>query len=139
MTTITATSSTIAPSRLLRAVFGIDGAGCVAMGLAALPFTGWLESTTGLPAALFYAIAAYLIVYGAFELFVGTRERPSRSSVIAVIAVIALNAMWVLDSAILLLTGWFSPTATGTWATALLAAGVAGVTALQAYAYKISS
>lgn len=136
MTTITATPNTIAPSRLLRLVFTVDGAGCIAMGLGALPLAGWLESTLGLPTALIYALAAYLVGYGAFELFVGTRPQPLRSSVIAVIA---LNAMWVLDSAITLATGWFSPTTTGTWTIALLGVGVAGVTALQAYSYKLSS
>lgn len=141
MTTTTAAPSTtahntIAPSRLLRFLFTADGAGCVGMGVAMIPLTGWLESTLGLPAALLYALAAYLIGYGAFELYVGTRPRPLRSSVIAVVA---LNAVWVLDSAITLAAGWFSPTTAGTWTIALLGAGVAGVTALQAYAYKISS
>lgn len=136
MTTTTMASSqtnTVRIAGLLKQVFLIDGVGCIGLGIAMLPLTGWLESTLGLPALLLVPLAAYLIAYGAGETYVATRGRASRS---AVVTLIALNAMYVLDSAITLATGWFSPTTTGTITIAVLAVGVAGVTALQAFAYR---
>lgn len=136
MTTTTMTTSDINTVRiagLLKQVFLVDGVGCIGLGVAMLPLTGWLEETLGLPALLLIALAAYLVAYGAAETYVATRERASRS---AVVTLIALNAMYVLDSAIVLATGWFSPTTTGTITVAVLAVGVVGVTALQAFAYR---
>jgi hypothetical protein len=129
----TATQNTVRMTGLLRLVLLADGIGCIGMGLAMLPLTGWLEETLGLPSVLLIALAAYLVAYGAAETFVGTRQEATRSSVIALIV---LNAMWVLDSAIVLAAGWFSPTDAGTITIAVLAAGVLGVTALQAFAYR---
>lgn len=129
----TTQTNTVRIAGLLKQLFLLDGVGCIAMGIAMLPLTGWLEETLGLPALLLVALAAYLVAYGAGETYVATRERASRT---AVVAVIALNAMFVLDSAITLATGWFSPTTTGTITIAVLAVGVAGVTALQAFAYR---
>ena len=47
------------------------------------------------------------------------------------IAVIAANVMWALDSALMLAADWFSPTVAGQVVIALQAAGVAGLAALQ--------
>jgi len=48
-----------------------------------------------------------------------------------VIAVIAGNALWALDSALLLATDWLSPTTAGQVVVALQALGVAAFAALQ--------
>ena len=47
------------------------------------------------------------------------------------IAVIAANVLWALDSALLLAADWFTPTTAGQVVVALQAFGVAGLAALQ--------
>ena len=49
----------------------------------------------------------------------------------AVVAVIAANALWVVDSLIALALDWFTPTTAGQVLIALQAVGVAGLAALQ--------
>lgn len=134
-TAATPGSKTISPSPLLRFALVADGFGCIALGIAGFPLAGWLASVLGMPAALFLAVSAYLVAFGGAETFVGTRRAPRRRDVVALIA---LNAMWVLDSAIVLAAGWFSPTTAGMVTVEVLAVGVAGVAALQTFAYRRS-
>ena len=47
------------------------------------------------------------------------------------IAVIAANVLWALDSALLLAADWFTPTTAGQVVVALQAVGVAALAALQ--------
>lgn len=133
-----ATATTTAPARvrmtgLLRTVLLVDGLACMALGVGMLALNGWLATTLGVPVTLIVVLAAYLTLYGAEETFVATRESATPG---VVVTLILLNAMWVLDSVILLAAGWFSPTTTGTVVFAVGAAGVLVVTLLQAYTYR---
>jgi hypothetical protein len=85
---------------------------------------GWL----GVPAAFLAGVGAFLVAFAAFVGRLAAQASPARG---AVIAVIAANVMWALDSALMLVADWFSPTVAGQVVIALQAAGVAGLAALQ--------
>jgi hypothetical protein len=82
-----------------------------------------LAGLLGLPEPLLRGAGLALLPYGAFVAFVATRPQLSAA---AVWAVIALNALWALDSVALLLTGWVAPSALG-YGFVLLQAAVVGV------------
>jgi hypothetical protein len=67
---------------------------------------GFLASFLNLPEALLRYAGAILLPYAALVALIGTR-RPIRPS--AVWVVIAVNALWALDSVVLLLSGWVAP------------------------------
>jgi hypothetical protein len=68
--------------------------------------TGWL----GLPASLMRYAGLSLLPFAAIVLFVGLRQAPPRA---AVLAIIAYNALWTIDSLVLLASGWVAPTLFG--------------------------
>jgi CHASE2 domain-containing sensor protein len=51
-----------------------------------------------------------LLPFAAFVGFVASRREPAR---IAVWVIIAMNIVWVVDSIVLLFTGWVAPSALG--------------------------
>ena len=63
-----------------------------------------------LPAALLREAGILLVPIGVFVAYVGLRRELSRR---LVWAVIVLNAIWVVDSFVLLGTGWVAPTLLG--------------------------
>jgi hypothetical protein len=71
---------------------------------------GFLAGFLGLPEALLRYAGAILLPYAAMVALIGTRRsiRPA-----AAWAVIVINALWALDSVILLLSGWVAPNAFG--------------------------
>src|SRR3712207_141385 len=71
---------------------------------------GFLTGLLGLPEPLLRYAGLILLPYAAIIASLGTRESLSRS---AVWAVIIVNAIWVVDSVLLLLGGWVAPTALG--------------------------
>lgn len=94
----------------LRRVLLADAAAGAASGLLMLLGAGMLEGLLNLPAALLQAAGAGLLPLAAFLAWLGTRKAPSRA---AVWAVIAVNAVWVVESFYLLLSGWVEPNAAG--------------------------
>jgi hypothetical protein len=60
--------------------------------------------------------------------FVALRERISRA---AIIAIIVYNALWTVDSLLLLVSGWVTPTALGYAFAIAQALAVAAFAALQ--------
>ena len=74
------------------------------------------------------AVGAALIVYAALVLRLATRPAMPR---VAVVAVIAANALWVVDSLLALALDWFTPTTAGQVLIAVQAVLVAGLAALQ--------
>jgi hypothetical protein len=94
----------------LRRVLIADVVTSAAAGLLMLAGGGFLESLLGLQAALLRSAGFGLLPFAAFVAYVATRETLSRG---AVWAVIALNALWVADSLLLLIAGWVSPTGLG--------------------------
>jgi len=128
MTAQTATTITTADAGLLRFALRLDAAITAANGVAYLALCWLLDGWLGVPAAFLAGVGAFLV---AFAAFVGRLAAQASSARGAVIAVIAANVMWALDSALMLAADWFSPTVAGQVVIALQAAGVAGLAALQ--------
>jgi hypothetical protein len=128
MTPITAPTATRADAGLLRVALKLDAGITAANGVAYLAAFALLDSFLGVPAALLIGVGAFLLVYATFVGRLATAARPNR---VAVIAVIAANALWALDSVLLLAVDGFTPTLAGQIVVAVQAAGVAGLAALQ--------
>ncbi|PRX46722.1 hypothetical protein B0I33_107300 [Prauserella shujinwangii] len=123
-------TSTLAPLRL---ALRLDGVATTLTGAALLPLAGVLDTPLGLPASLLLGTGAFFVVFGVAVLALATRRHPPRA---AVRAVIAVNVLWVLDSAVTVAAGWFAPTALGTAVIVTLAVVVAAGAALQALASR---
>jgi hypothetical protein len=63
-----------------------------------------------LPVGLLRWSGIILILFAAFVARLGTRDRTQRP---LVFVAVACNALWALDSVLLLFTGWVEPTAVG--------------------------
>lgn len=113
------------PNTFLRYALLADAIASGATGLLMIAGAGLLEGLLGLPAALTREAGLLLVPYVAFVAWVGTRETISRP---AVQGVIALNVLWVLGSAGLLMSGWVAPTLLG-YAFVIAQAVVVGVLA----------
>ena len=81
-----------------------------ATGLLMFGGAGLLASLLDLPQPLLRYAGLVLLPYGALVAWVGTREHMQRS---AVWTVILANALWAVDSIVLLLSGWVTPNALG--------------------------
>jgi hypothetical protein len=111
---------------LLRFALLLDGTVTGAMGVAFLAGAPLLDGWLGLPTSLIAAVGAFLAVYGVLVLRLAAR--PVRG---AVIAVIAANAIWAVDTLIALAVDWHEPTVAGQLVIAVQAVGCAGFAALQ--------
>jgi len=127
MTAHTATIHTT-DAGLLRFALRLDAAITAANGIAYLALFWLLDGWLGVPGAFLAGVGAFLLGFSAFVGRLGTRPQPHRG---AVVAVIAANVLWALDSALLLAADWFSPTIVGQAVIALQAFGVAGLAGLQ--------
>ena len=128
MQTITA-QTTIAPQRsLLRTALTLDAGVTAANGAAYLVLAGPLHDLLGLSEAVLRGAGAFLLVYALAVGVLATRPRPAKA---AVVAVIAGNAIWAVDSVVAALAGWGDPTTAGTVWMVLQAIVVAGFAALQ--------
>jgi hypothetical protein len=126
MQTITA-PKTIAPQRLLlRTALTLDAGVTAANGLAYLAFAGPLHDLLGLSESVLRGAGAFLLVYALGVL--AARPAPAKA---AVVAVIAGNAIWAIDSVVAALAGWGDPTTAGAVWMVLQAIVVAGFAALQ--------
>jgi hypothetical protein len=94
----------------LRRVLAIDAAASAVMGVGLLLLASSVAPLLNLPAELLFEAGVVLLPFAAFVAYLATRERPSR---IGVRTVIALNALWTIDSIALLLTDWVAPNALG--------------------------
>ncbi|HEX7012934.1 MAG TPA: hypothetical protein VF161_09310 [Steroidobacteraceae bacterium] len=95
---------------LLRGALLADAVSSGAMGLALLAFAPALERLLQLPAGLLREAGVVLLTFAAFVGFLASRAQPPRG---AVWTVIAINAIWVIDSVLMLFTGWVEPNALG--------------------------
>lgn len=94
----------------LRRVLLADAAASAATGLLLGLGAEPLEPLLGLPAALMRAAGYALLPFAALVAFLALRDRIPRAGVWTVIAV---NALWVIDSVGLLLSGQVAPTGFG--------------------------
>lgn len=121
--------TSIRPSSLLRRVLAVDAVFSGASGIAMIVFADLLANLLQLPAELISEAGIVLVPFAAFVGFVASRSEPAR---FAVWIVIALNVVWVVDSIVLLFTGWVAPNALGY---AVVIAQAAGVLALADLEY----
>ena len=97
-------------STFLRRALIADAVASAATGLLMLVAAGRLEQWLALPADLLRAAGASLLPFAAIVAWLGLRETISRAGVWTVIA---LNALWVIDSVALLFTSWVQPALLG--------------------------
>jgi hypothetical protein len=127
---MTAHTATIPAARtgLLRFALRLDAAVTAANAVGYLALCWLLDGWLGVPAAFLAGVGAFLLAFAAFVGHLASQAEPHRG---AVMAVIAANVLWALDSALLLAADWFTPTTAGQVVIAIQAAGVAGLAALQ--------
>lgn len=104
------TPAAIAPAPLLRQALLADAATSVAAGALMLLGGPALAAPLGLPAGLLMAAGAICL---AWAVVTGTMSRKAALPAWAVWAVIGLNLVWVVDSLLLLASGWVAPTGLG--------------------------
>ena len=101
---------TIFPSRFLRRALWLDVASSGAMGLllatAAAPLGGWCQ----LPVALLRESGLFLLAFAALLAWLASRPALPRW---VVLGVVIGNALWAVDSVLLLLLGWVTPNMLG--------------------------
>lgn len=100
----------IQTSTFLRRVLVLDAVSCAGMGLLMVTFSGWLSGVLSLPVELLLQASAVLLPFALLLAFLSTRARLPRA---AVWAVIVANAIWAIDSIVLLFTGWVQPSLLG--------------------------
>src|SRR3954447_5202435 len=103
--------SILQPSPFLRQALLADAVTSGACGGLMLCGAGFLTGMLGLPETLLRMSGAVLIPYAALVAFLGTRDTLPR---LVVLAVILGNAIWAVDSILLLISGWVTPTRAGT-------------------------
>jgi hypothetical protein len=102
--------TSIRASSLLRRVLIVDALTSGACGLAMFALADVFASLLQLPVELVREAGIILLPFAAFVGFVASRPEPAR---LAVWAIIALNIVWVVDSVLLLFTGWVAPNVLG--------------------------
>jgi hypothetical protein len=129
-TTARAPRGLVAPAQdsLLRLALKADAAITALNAVAYLAAFAVLDGWLGVPAALLVAVGAFLLAFAAFVGRLATRPAMPRA---AVAGVIAANAIWVVDSVIVLAVDAFSPTLAGQVVIGVQAVGVAGLATLQ--------
>ena len=127
--TTAASTAALRPRSLdLRTALQLDAAVTGLNGAAYLVAAPLLQDVLGVPAGPLRGVGVFLLGFSAAVAVVGTRPALSTR---AVRAVIALNLLWVLESAAAAALGWGTPTPVGTGWILLQAAVVGGFAALQ--------
>ena len=98
------------PSTLLRRALLADATLTSVAGIVLVLAANPLGVFFDLPAAMLQIAGMIFIPFGAFAGWLGTRPRVLRT---LVFVVIVLNALWALDSALLILTRWVETTPIG--------------------------
>lgn len=100
----------IRTSSFLRRILLVDTVASGGMGVGMILLSTLLANVLQLPADLISQAGIVLIPFAAFVGYLATRAQlPS----FAVWTVIVLNVVWVIDSIVLLFTGWVEPNALG--------------------------
>jgi hypothetical protein len=117
-----------APSRFLRWVLIADAATCVATGLLMLIGSASLAKFLGLPDGLLRYAGSSLLPFALLLLYLTSRESLPPA---AVWTVIVLNALWTMDSFLVVATGWITPNPLGYAFVTVQALGVATFAGLE--------
>lgn len=125
----------IQSSRFLRNALALDAAACAATGLLLSLGAGALSGLLGFPVEFLAGAGLVLLPCAAALAFFAARARLPR---LAVYAVIGVNILWIADSVLILVAGWFAPTTLGIAFVLAQAAAVAIVTELEVIGLKKS-
>jgi hypothetical protein len=120
------TTTHVQHDRLLRFACTLDGIASAGLGVLALIAGPSLD--LGLPSGLLLGVGAFLVVYGIAVYVIGTRTPVNRS---LVRVVVLGNLLWVVDSALTALAGWFPITVLGQAVVLAQAVAVVGIVVLQ--------
>lgn len=120
------TTTSISP--FLRRVLAADAIMSGACGLLLLLASGVLGAPLGLPEPLLRWVGVILLPFAAFVGYLAASGRAPRA---AVWTIVIVNAAWVVDSVLLLLSGWIAPTTLGVAFILVQAAAVAILADLQ--------
>jgi len=119
---------------MLRYVLRGDAIATIATGAICLVDAQPLAALLGIqPPLALEILGAVLALYGAFLFYTAAQAQLSRR---VVIAAIVLDAIWVLDSAILLVSGWLPLTSAGMWIIGLIAVAVAVVAEIKFFGLR---
>jgi len=125
----------IQSSRFLRNALALDAAACAATGLLLSVGAGALSGLLGFPVEFLHGAGLVLLPCAALLAVFAGRVRLPR---LAVYAVIGVNILWIADSVLILVAGWFAPTTLGIVFVLAQAAAVAIVTELEVIGLKKS-
>ncbi|WP_332680883.1 hypothetical protein [Bosea sp. (in: a-proteobacteria)] len=126
----------IQPSRFLRNALVLDAAACAATGLLLSLGAGALAGLLGFPPEFLRGAGLVLLPCAALLAFLASRVRLPR---LAVYAVIGINILWIADSVLILVAGWFQPSGLGIAFVLAQAAAVAVVTELEVIGLRKSA
>jgi hypothetical protein len=115
-------------SPFLQRVLWFDAATCLITGAVFLTASATVERLLAIPAPLARVLAVVLLAFGAFVAFIGTRRELIRP---AAWAIVVANALWAVESVLVLLLGWLQPNALGQWFVVAQALAVAVIAELQ--------
>lgn len=113
----------------VRMALGLDAVASGAMGVMLVLGAGLAAPLLGLPEGLLRGCGLFFLPWAAAVGWLAMRPAPGRR---AVAWVAGLNAVWVVDSVVLLASGWVAPTGLGVAFVLAQAAAVAVFAALQA-------
>lgn len=125
--------TTNANTLFLRRVLGLDAVASGATGLLMAFGAGLLDRHLDLDAAVTQPAGFFLIAWAAGVAALALRPAPARPLVMAVVAV---NVLWTLESLLTLALGWLQPNALGVAFVVAQALAVAGFAGLQAWALR---
>ncbi|MEW6129658.1 MAG: hypothetical protein AB1757_21640 [Acidobacteriota bacterium] len=97
-------------SNFLRKVLFADAAISGTTGLVMLLFADSLNQLLGVPVGLLRYAGLSLLPFAALLIYLATRQHLQRP---IIWAIISGNALWAIDSILLLFTNWVAPTALG--------------------------
>jgi hypothetical protein len=100
-------------SLFLRRVLLFDAATCLITGTVMLTASGTVERLLAIPAPVSRVLAVVLLAFGAAVAWVATRRELPGSTVWAVWAIVAMNALWAVESVLALAFGWLEPNSPG--------------------------
>ncbi|NNM72293.1 hypothetical protein [Enterovirga aerilata] len=124
------------PNAFLRIALFADAAASGATGLLMVAGAGPLSRLLALPEPLLRWAGILLLPFAILVWRVARPATPTRS---AIVAIIVVNAVWVVDSFSLLLSGWVAPNALGTAFVAAQALAVGALAAAQAVGLRMAA
>lgn len=122
-------------STFLRAVIGLDAAVCGLLGVAFAAGGAAAADMTGLSLAFTRPLGLFLVAYAALLVWMALKAQLPRP---AVWGLAAFNALWTVESVLIVALGWVAPNPTGETLLYLQAAGALGVAAMQVLALRLA-